>query len=199
MLRGLALTVFVALATGCAINPQTVNIVPHPTIVTSNEGRGVAVAVRVIDERPSKSIGRRNAGIYSGLAGGAGAGEITLLQDLAAVVADQIKEALQRRGFRTTEYRADDLIRLTVELRSLDYSTSISVWTVGGHVRGSVKAIGNRGADKYERMYRSEREERAIMMRLDTNESNEALINAALDDLLTQIFADDALFRFLGK
>lgn len=37
------------------------------------------------------------------------------------------------------------------------------------------------------------------MMRLDTTESNEALINAALDDLLTQVFADDALFRFLGK
>lgn len=57
MLRGLALTAFVALATGCALNPQTVNIVPHPAIITSNEGRGVAVAVRVIDERPSSLLG----------------------------------------------------------------------------------------------------------------------------------------------
>lgn len=127
MLRGLALTAFVALSTGCALNPQTVNIVPHPAIITSNEGRGVAVAVRVIDERPSKSIGRRNAGIY-----GATAGEITTRQDLSSIVADQVREALQRRGFRPTEYRADDLIRLTIELRSrlLDIN-----WMDVGHPR----------------------------------------------------------------
>jgi uncharacterized lipoprotein YajG len=198
MLRGLAITVFVALATGCTFNPQTINITPHPTILTSNEGQGVAVAVRVIDERPSKAFGRRNAGIASGLAGGAGGGEITTLQDISAVVGDQVRVALQKRGFRPTEYHDNHPVCLTVELRSLDYSTSIG-WTLGVHSRGSAKAIGKRGADVYEKMYRSESEERAIMMRLDTTEANEALINAALDDLLTQIFADDALFRFLGK
>jgi uncharacterized lipoprotein YajG len=45
---------------GCkAYIPQQANIAPSVTVVSSSEVTGVAVAVRVTDERPSKSLGRR--------------------------------------------------------------------------------------------------------------------------------------------
>lgn len=47
------------LLTGCAFQAQKVNLQPAVTITQGAEGQGVAVEVRVVDERPSKSLGRR--------------------------------------------------------------------------------------------------------------------------------------------
>ena len=81
-----------ALMTGCAFSPQKANL--NPTIVSSpsSEGQGVTVAIRVVDERPSKSLGRR------GTAYGAAA-EITAGVDLEQLVSSKIGEALRTKGF----------------------------------------------------------------------------------------------------
>src|SRR5687767_9630048 len=79
--------------TGCAFNPQTANIAPIVTVMNSSEGNGVTVAVRVVDERPSKSLGRRGAGAYGAAA------EITAAQDLATVVQKEITDGLAKKGF----------------------------------------------------------------------------------------------------
>ncbi|MDB5770600.1 MAG: hypothetical protein JWM42_974 [Burkholderia sp.] len=174
---------------GCAFNPQQANLTPTITVASSNEGKNVAVGVRVVDERPSKSLGRR------GTAYGAAA-EITANQDLADVVEKQVVEGLRRKGFKPVAFSATNEPRLSVEVRLLEYSTSQGFWTGGVHVKGALKAAATRSTGNYERLYRSEKEERIMVV--PTAESNEKLINTALSELLNQVLEDANLFKFLA-
>jgi uncharacterized lipoprotein YajG len=175
---------------GCAFMPQQANLRPAVSVLASSEGKNVTVAVRVIDERPSKSLGRRGTGL-------APAAEITAAQDVAMVVQQQVVDGLRKKGFNPVDYNEHNNTRLTVEIRLLEYSTSVGFWTGGVHVKGALKAIAVRNGESYERMYRSEKEERIVVV--PTAETNEEWINAALSDMLSQLFEDTGLFKFLSS
>lgn len=178
------------LFTGCAFNPQKANITPNVSILGSSEGNGVEIVVRVTDERPSKSLGRR------GTAYGAAA-EITAAQDLAAVAQKEIIAGLRKKGFAAMDGEAGTKAKLAVEVRLLEYTTSQGFWTGGVHIKGALKAIASKNGKNYENMYRSEKEERVMVV--PTAETNEKWINDALTDVLTQLLNDKGLAMFLSQ
>lgn len=178
------------LLSACAFNSQTARLAPTVDVQSSNEGRGVAVAVRVVDERASKSLGHR------GTAYGAAA-EITAAQDVAVVVHDQLVTGLQKKGFQVVDYAADASPRLTVEVRNLEYSTSQGFWTGGVKIQSALKVQAARGTTSYEQMYRSDKEERVVVV--PTASTNEQWINTSLSDVLNQLFEDIGLFKFLAE
>jgi uncharacterized lipoprotein YajG len=188
MKRLLVIVAGLVLFSGCAFNPQQANLSPTINIPTSEEGKNVTIAVRVIDERPSKTLGRR------GTAYGAAA-EITAAQDLATIVNQQVIDGLRKKGFNPVAYDETKDPRLTVEVRLLEYSTSQGFWTGGVHIKGALKAIAQRSGNTYENMYRSEKEERVMVV--PTAGANEEWINTVLADVLQQMFADTALFKAL--
>lgn len=183
------LLITVSLVGGCAFNSQTANLAPRTVVASSTEGRNVAVGVRVLDERPSKSLGRRGSGYGP-------AAEITAAQDLAVIVSDQVKDALRKKGFQPVAYSPSENVGLTVEIRLLEYSTSMGFWTGGVHMRGALKAVAHRGSESYENLYRVEREDRVVVT--PTASSNEVMINDALTELLSQLAGDSSLIRFLA-
>ena len=93
----LLITTLTLLLGGCAFTPQQANLDPHVSVMQTNEGSGVTVAVEVIDERPSKSLGRR------GTAFGAAA-EITSAKELAVIVHEEIVNALKLKGFSVKDF-----------------------------------------------------------------------------------------------
>lgn len=188
MLRNILLAAACALVSACAFSPQTADIAPTVNIVPSQVGDGVTVAVRVVDERPSKSLGRR------GTAYGAAA-EITAAQDLALVIQREVVKALEQKGFVTTDYSDGSDTRLTVEIRLLEYSTSQGFWTGGVHIQGTLKAVAAREGRYFDKIYRSSKEERVGVV--PTAQTNEEWINSALGDVLQQMLDDDELIRFL--
>jgi hypothetical protein len=95
---------------GCAFVPQKATLAPSLNVAASNEGRNVEIGVRVVDERTSKSLGRR------GTAFGAAA-EISSDQDVAALVQQQVTEGLQKKGFKVAAFGANAGPQLTVEIR----------------------------------------------------------------------------------
>lgn len=171
---------------GCAFNPQTANIAPTVSVMGSSEGDGVSVAVRVVDERAKKSLGRR------GTAYGAAA-EITAAQDVATIVHDEIIAGLKKKGFVAGP---EGDTKLTVEIRLLEYSTSAGFWTGGVQIQSALKAIATKDGKTYEKMYRVDREERVVVV--PTAETNEKWINDALSEVLTQLLDDAGLTRFLA-
>jgi uncharacterized lipoprotein YajG len=181
----LALCAFVS---GCAFNPQKANVVPTVAVMASNEGKGVSVAVRVVDERPSKSLGRR------GTAYGAAA-EITSVQEISFIVQREIGDALKKKGYSVVDYGDTLNPRLSVEVRLLQYSTSQGFWTGGVQIQSALKANATNGLRTYEKMYRSEKEERVMVV--PTAETNERWINDALSDVLNQLLNDSSLFSVL--
>lgn len=178
------------LLTGCAFSPQKANLQPTVNITQGTEGQGVAVAVRVVDERPSKSLGRR------GTAYGAAA-EITAGSDLEAIVRDKVAAALVARGFAVNAAGVASDAKLAVEIRLLEYSTSQGFWTGGVQIQGTLKAAASKAGSDYEQIYRSNKEERVAVV--PTAKTNEEWINAALSDVLNQLVSDQALITFLAK
>ena len=178
------------LLTGCAFTPQKANIAPTVSVMSSSEGNGVGVAVQVTDERPSKSLGRRGAAYGA-------AAEITAAQDVAMIVQNEIIAGLSKKGFAAAKGDPGARAKLMVEVRLLEYSTSQGFWTGGVHIKGALKAVASKDGKSYEKMYRSEKEERIVVV--PTAEKNEKWINDALSDVLTQLLDDKGLVMFLSQ
>ena len=171
--------------------PLKVNLAPKINVATSNEGKNIAIGIRVVDERPSKSLGRLTSAYGS-------AAEITSTEDLDKVIKAQLIDALQKKGFNPVEFSATKEPRLTIEIRLLEYSTSNGIGSDGVYVKGALKASAIRASDNYEHLYRSENLEHVIWAPMATAEFNEKLINSALTELLNQVFIDKELFKFLA-
>ena len=183
----LSLALAALFATGCAYTPQQVRLAPASMIAPSDRGQGVAVSVKVIDERPSQSLGNR------GDAYGKGA-EIRTGDDLAALVAAELQRGLAAKNYAPS---ATSSTALNAEVRLLEYSTSTGFFTGGVHIRAAIKVRAYApGGKTYEKLYRSDREERVAVV--PTAEKNEAWINRGLSEVIEQIFADDELLDLLA-
>ncbi len=121
--------------------------------------------------------------------------EITSTQEIAEIVQRELKSGLEKKGFAVVDFAPSTDPKLTVEVRLLEYSTSTGFWTGGVHIKGSLKAVAMRTGQTYEKMYRSEKEERVVVV--PTAETNEKWINDALSEVLRQLFDDTGLMRFL--
>jgi len=177
-------------ASSCAFIAQEVKLAPTVSIASSNVGRGTSVGVRVVDERPKKALGHRGAAYGA-------AAEITTKDDLAEVVRVEIEKGLKGKSFGLAQFSQDYPVRLSVEVRLLEYATSTGFWSGGIHTRGALKAIATKNGRGYEKLYRVEDEDRVIVV--PTADRNEHLINEALSKLIGELFNDQELFTFLTK
>ena len=170
---------------GCAYVAQDAELNPEVNYQASSMGTGVIISVHVKDERPTESLGKRQE---------FGA-EITTEQDVARVVADEIRKGLAANGFQLKEYDASDPVRIDAELRLLEYSTSTGFFTGGIHVNAALKINAEKDGSKYDNFYRIEKEVRVVVVPF--GEQNEAYINQGLVLLMEKMFADDTLLDFL--
>lgn len=188
--RALSIVAVALLLSGCAFNRQTANLSPTVTVMDSQEGHDVKVFVTVTDERPSKSLGRRGTGYGA-------AAEITAAQDVAVTVKEKVTTGLKKRGFEVVEDVGAANASFAIEVRLLEYSTSSGFWTGGVHVKGALKGLVTKNGKTYEKMYRSEKEERVMVV--PTAETNEKWINNALSAVLQEMADDSGLLMFLTK
>lgn len=187
VLSGLVLASF--LLVGCAYNKQTVALRPTVSALATMRVRDVAVEVKVVDERESKSLGKRSD------AYGMGA-EITTTDDVAGIVAREVAAALKQYGFAVDAGDGNGA-QLKVEVRLLNYDTSTGFFTGGVHIRAALKATARQGTAVYEKFYRSEEEHRVMVV--PTAETNAEWLNAGLSDAIDQLVNDTALLEFLSK
>ncbi len=185
----LLLAALVAMA-GCTFTPQTANIDPEIEVAEENLGQGTTVKLVVKDERANDEIGRRGTGAMRGAA-------ITAERSVAEVFHEELAEVLTKKGFVIAVQDDSYQTTLDVEIRALEYSTSVGFWTGGEHMNVAVKAIGNNGVDTYEKFYRSEEEKRVMFV--SGAKGNEELINAAVAEVLKQFAADGELFTLLSN
>lgn len=189
MKKLLLVALAVALLSGCAFNAQTVQLNPSVASSHSTEGQGVSVAIRVVDERASQSLGHRGNAYGS-------AAEITTNSDVAAVVSEQITRALKSAGFMVLGPSAQGNASLTVEVRLLNYSTSTGFWTGGIQIEATLEAKAQKAGKSFEQMYRVKNEQRVVVV--PTADKNAEWINAALGDVITKLVTDPKLLEFLA-
>lgn len=112
MKKYLVLAAALVALSGCSYTRQTASFAPEVFVAATQDGQGEEVGLRVIDERPSKSLGHR--GNFHGKAA-----EITTQQDIAQVFEAQIAAGLAKRGFKVVPYSASGT-KLSIEVRALE-------------------------------------------------------------------------------
>ena len=175
----------------CAVTDQKVLLHPIMDVQSENVGNDKQVGVTVLDTRPEQNLG------YRGIAQSSNRAVITTDQEVAEVFNEKISEGLKMKGFEPTSY-SDDISRtLTIEIRGLENSTSAGFWTGDVRTIASLRAVARHSGEVYEKFYRTESEERIILVPL--TEDNEESINATISEVLHTTFDDRELLEFLSN
>ena len=185
--RNLLITLTFACAS-CAVTPLEATLDPELQLPVTNIGNDTTVVMRVVDERPDSSLGHRGVA-YKGA-------EITTDQDVGAVIYKSIAEGLKSNGFNPVPFTGDIPTILSVDIRLLEYSTSMGFWTGGIHTKAALKITADNDGKIYENFYRANNEKRVFFVPFA--DENEKLINAVAIDVLQQLFQDQELFLFLA-
>ena len=180
-------TIAFLFASGCALSPQKVVLDPELQVSSSSFGEGVNITLVVKDERASNELGRR----------GMGMAKIDIEQNLANLIREKVTSGLERKGFTIVNSKENSSKTLVIELRALDYKTSVGFWTGGVHITGALKAESTSESSDYSEFYRVESEKRVMLN--PTAKENQRLLNEGLTDLLRKLFEDKELFDFLGQ
>lgn len=190
--RFLLLAMALVVTSGCAFTPQVVEIQPELDISKSNIGNGAAVVVYVVDERDNKELGRRGTGAMKGAA-------ITTEQDMAVVFRDTIIAGLTEKGFvasaGSSAEAPGNAALLRIDIRNIEYETSMGFWTGGVHVRGSMKGTASKSGETYDHFYQIDDEKRVVVV--PGADSNAQMINATVSAVIQEMFNDVELFEFL--
>jgi uncharacterized lipoprotein YajG len=177
------------LLTGCAITPQKATLRPEPKITRADVGRGVSVAVRVVDERPTRALGFRGTGAVTGT-------DIVTDQDVAEVVHKAVEEGLKDYGFRLIPYSSEAPRSLRIDVRFLEYRTTHSFVTIILNGSAAIRVAATNKGKTYENFYRVHNEKHYLIVPFA--EENERVINQALSDVLQRLFDDKTLSAFLA-
>jgi Uncharacterized lipoprotein len=113
------------------------------------------------------------------------------------VIREKVEEGLSANGFQVVTGSTPARTSMKVEIRSIDYSTSVGLFTGGVHTRAAFKGICKNGRGEYENLYRQENEERVVVV--PTAETNEQWINQAVGQALEKIFRDQKMFECLSS
>jgi uncharacterized lipoprotein YajG len=174
---------------GCAWVSQTATLRLEPRTLPSKVGQGQTVAVRVLDRRPTHTIG------YRGLDSKNAA--ITTDQNVADLFQQKLLQSLASKGFTTIPYDGAPGRLLMVEVRKIEYTTDMDFWK--GIVQTEAELVASMVKDgvKFEQVYLAERQETA--MEAPSAKTNERLINAAASGALQKLLEDERLLRFMAE
>jgi len=176
---------------GCANSPQQLSPEPKLTTQLAAVGHGQQVVVRVVDGRPSPTLGTRG-GLYPETSAITVHGA-QILPKLQA----QAEAAVRLLGF-TPVSNGMNAPQLTVTLSELQYqspkdSVYVTEATIGSTFRSDVQN-GNR---RYSGRYGASQNQRFGMA--PNQETNTKLVSDVLSDALTRVFKDPTVGQMLGE
>ena len=175
------------ISVGCAWVPQSAQLRVTPTVAPSEKGRGVTVAVEVLDRRKSQTIGRR--GVDSELAA------ITTKQNLSVLIRDALIAGYTKKGFNAIPHEGDPGRVLTVELNKLEYTTDMDFWKGIVMTEAVLNASTMRDGVRFEQTYTGRRKKTTIEAPGD--KTNERLLSEAITEAAKSLIEDPHLLWFL--
>ena len=176
---------------GCANSPQQLSPEPKVTSQLAPVGHGQPVSVRVVDGRPSPTLGSRG-GLYP---------ETALVsvnaQDVLPKLQAQAEAAVRLLGFTPTT-NAPNAPQLTVTLAELKYQSPkdnlyVTEATIGATFRADVSNANRR----YSGRYGASLDQRFGMA--PNQETNTKLVGDVLSDALTRLFKDPTIGQVLSE
>jgi uncharacterized lipoprotein len=175
---------------GCAHSPQSLNPQPKLNAQLAPVGHGQQVAVRVVDGRPSQTLGTRG-GLYPETS------SITVNgQQLLPQLQAQAESAVRLLGF--TPVQGGNGPQLTVTLADLKYqSPKEGMYVTEANISSTFRADVQNNGRSYSGRYAASLDQRFGMA--PNEETNTKLIGDVLSDALTRVFQDQTIGRMLGQ
>lgn len=186
LLPFLALVLFGA---SCAWVPQSAELNVSPTFLPSAQGRGLTVAVEVLDRRMTTTIGHR--GVDSQNA------KITTKQNLPLLFRDALIAGLVQKGFHAIPHAGEPGLVLTVEVRKIDYSTDMDFWKGIVMTEAVLDASTVKNGIRFAQVYTGRRKENTI--EAPGAKTNNRLLSEAMTEATHSLIEDPHLLRFLAE
>jgi len=175
---------------GCAHSPQSLNPQPKLNAQLAPVGHGQQVVVRVVDGRPSPTLGTRG-GLYPETSSISVEG-----QQLVPQLQAQAEAAVRLLGF--TPVQIGNGPQLTVTLAELKYqSPKEGLYVTEANISSTFRADVQNNGHSYNGRYAASLDQRFGMA--PNEETNTKLIGDVLSDALTRVFQDQTIGRLLGQ
>jgi uncharacterized lipoprotein len=175
---------------GCAHSPQSLSPQPKLNAQLAAVGRGQPVTVRVVDGRPSQTLGTRG-GLYPETSSITVSGQ-QLLPQLQA----QAEAAVRLLGFTPTT--GGNGPQLTVTLADLKYqSPKEGMYVTEASISSTFRADVQNNGRSYSGRYAASLDQRFGMA--PNEETNTKLVSDVLSDALTRLFQDQTIGKILGQ
>jgi len=177
-------------AQGCVFTPQAVKVMPKIDVSPTMSGGGHPVTVKVVDERPRRTLGTRGASGYGA--------DLTIEGDLVSIIRDAVVEGMQQHNFKPLTGSNPEGRELRVEIRNLDYDVTDEFWAYKIRVVYGLKAICIRDTSRpYEQHYHGEHVSRALMTK--SAEQNNTYVSDAVSVAVNSLLRDEKLRSCLAK
>jgi uncharacterized lipoprotein len=175
---------------GCAHSPQSLSPQPKLNAQLTAVGRGQPVTVRVVDGRPSQTLGTRG-GLYPETS------SITVNgQQLLPQLQAQAEAAVRLLGFTPTT--GGNGPQLTVTLADLKYqSPKEGMYVTEASISSTFRADVQNNGRSYSGRYAASMDQRFGMA--PNEETNTKLVSDVLSDALTRLFQDQTIGKVLGQ
>ncbi|PAU53159.1 hypothetical protein BZL41_23615 [Pseudomonas sp. PIC25] len=176
---------------GCAHSPQQLSPQPKLTSALTPVGQGQPVVVRVVDGRPSPTLGTRG-GLYP---------ETSVInvpaQNILPQLQAQAEAAVRLLGF-TPSPNAYNAPQLTVTLAELKYqSPKEGLYVTEAKIGATFRADVQNSTRRYSGRYGASLDQRFGMA--PNQETNTKLVSDVLSDALTRLFKDPTIGQILAQ
>ena len=176
---------------GCAHSPQQLDPNPKLNGTINPVGQGQPVVVRVVDARPSPTLGTRG-GLYPETS--------AVIVPSAKVIPKlqaQTEAAVRLLGFTPTP-NAYNAPQLTLTLSELKYqSPKEGLYVTEANIGATLKIDVQNAGKRYNGRYGASLNQRFGMA--PNEQTNTKLVTDVLSDALTRVFRDDNIGRLLAQ
>ena len=175
---------------GCANSPQQLSPQPRLTSQLAAVGQGQPVTVRVVDGRPSPTLGTRG-GLYPETSAVSVTGN-----DVVPKLQTQAEAAVRLLGFTPTANGSAPT--LTITLVELKYqSPKDKMYVTEANIGATFKADVSNGGRHYSGRYGASLNQRFGMA--PNQDTNTKLVSDVLSDALTRVFKDATIGQTLSQ
>lgn len=181
----LTLAMALTFVSACAFKPLVVDVAPSLQVAESAIGNGTAVTVAVTDQRKSEQLGTRT---ISGKTA-----PVNASVDLKQTLQQELSQALAAKGFTIADVSSE--VTLELQLLKTEYVTKAAAVGATTTLNTEVKVVAVKGNTTYEKVYRTEREEKTAFAPMA--EQSAGFINAAISETLQRVLDDEALINSL--
>ena len=175
---------------GCALTPQNLHL--DPTIEFSGESTtlNTLVGLSVVDARSSKTLGEVGDPNKEMV-------PVTLDEDFVPLLTELVSEGLEKRGFSVVPESEAMTRSLVIEISSLVLNSEKTPFNFQTELKAEVTASAHNANEQYERRYyvRSYQETAGPPYKKHSNQ----LVNEAVSQALSDMLADDNLFKMLAR